>query len=180
VNSGQWAVSQLLPTSYSPTPYYLPMTDLMIVPLLLWLAICAHQDYHTGEVSNWLTLPSLGLALAARLVGWLDAPWWSISLVWALAFYLWHSDRLGGADAKAWMTFSLLGNEFLWSAYIGLVLWYAAVSWVFTYLDYEGKRRFPGFPGYLLGVSGAALILTGGRLFHIIPDVAFILWGHFL
>ncbi len=164
------------------------MTDLMIVPLLLWLAICAYQDYRTGEVSNWLTLPPLVLSLTARLAGWLITPWGIIFAVWTLALLLWHKGKLGGADAKAWMTFSLLGNGVLWSAYVGLMIWYAAVAWVFAYLGFEGAcpervegtRRFPGFPGYLLGVCGAALILTGSRLFHIIPDVAFILWGHFL
>ncbi len=164
------------------------MTDLIIIPVLLWLAICAYQDYHTGEVSNWLTLPPLGLALAARLVGWLATPWWIIFTIWMLALILWHNDRLGGADAKAWMTFSLLGNGILWSAYMGLLIWYAAVTWVFASLviagacpeRVEGTRRFPGFPGYLLGVSGAALILTGSRLFHIIIDVAFILRGTLL
>ncbi|MBL7162514.1 MAG: prepilin peptidase [Anaerolineales bacterium] len=161
------------------------MTDLIIIPVLLWLAICAYQDYHTGEVSNWLTLPPLGLALVARLVSWLATPWWIIFTIWMLALILWHNDRLGGADAKAWMTFSLLGNGILWSAYMGLLIWYAAVTWVFASLviagacpeRVEGTRRFPGFPGYLLGVSGAALILTGSRLFHIIIDVAFILMG---
>jgi Flp pilus assembly protein protease CpaA len=153
------------------------MTDVLIIPILLWMAICAYQDYHTGEVSNWLTLPAFTLALVARLAGWLDVSWWSIFAVWTLALYLWSTDRLGGADAKAWMTFSLLGNGVLWSAYIGLVFWYATVAWAFAYMGLEGKRRFPGFPGYLLGVSGAALILTGSRLFHIIPDVAFILIG---
>ena len=164
------------------------MTDLMIVLLLAWLAICAYQDYHTGKVSNWLTLPPFGLALAARLVGWLATPWWIIFTIWMLALILWYIGKLGGADAKAWMTFSLLGNGFLWSAYMGLLIWYAAVAWVFAYLDIAGAclervertRRFPGFPGYLLGVGGATLILTDGGLFHIIPDVAFILYGHFL
>ena len=173
------------------------MTTYVFAILLLWLAICAYQDYRTGEVSNWLTLPPIGLALAARLVGWLIAsplgvvPWWIIGLVWALALFLWHKGKLGGADAKAWMTFSLLGNGVLWSAYMGLLIWYAAVAWVLASLgitgvcpaterSVEGTLRFPGFPGYLLGVCVAALILTGGRLFHIIPDVAFILYGHFL
>ena len=161
------------------------MIDVMMFSILLWLATCAYQDYRTGEVSNWLTLPPLALALAARVAGWLASPWWRIGLVWVLVLYLWRTDRLGGADAKAWMALSLLGNGVLWSAYIGLIIWYAAVAWVFTYLDIEGAcpervegtRRFPGFPGYLLGVGGAALILTVSRLFHIIPDVAFILMG---
>ena len=164
------------------------MTTYIFALLLLWLTVCAYQDYRTGEVSNWLTLLPLVFSLAARLTGWLAAPWWNIGLVWALALTLWHSNRLGGADAKTWMTFSLLGNGILWSAYIGLLIWYVAIAWAFAYLGFEGAcpervegtRRLPGFPGYLLGVCGAALILTGSRLFHIIPDVAFILWGHFL
>ncbi|MBL7163050.1 MAG: prepilin peptidase [Anaerolineales bacterium] len=154
--------------------------------LVLWLAICAIQDYRTGEVSNWLTLPAFALALVARLAGWLIssplgvAPWWMVGLVWALSLYLWHSGRIGGADAKAWMAFSLLGNGVLWSAYFGLMIWYVAMQWSFAYCGHEERRHFPGFPGYLLGVGGAALILTGRRLFHIIPDVAFILYGYFL
>ena len=160
----------------------------MTALLLTWLVICAYQDYRHGEVSNWLTLPPLGLSLAARLASWLTTAWWTIALVWALAIFLWYRGKLGGADAKAWMTFSLLGNGILWSAYMGLLIWYAAVAWVFAYLDIagacpepvKGTRRFPGFPGYLLGVGGAALILTGSRLFHIIIDVAFILRGTLL
>jgi Flp pilus assembly protein protease CpaA len=157
------------------------MTDLIMTTLLLlWLIACAIQDYRTGEVSNWLTLPPLALSLTARLGGWLIAPWWHIGLVWVLALLLWHKGKLGGADAKAWMTFSLLGDGILWSAYIGLAIWYAAISWAFTYLEAEGTRRFPGFPGYVLGLTGAGLFLTGQKLFHIIPGVAFILCGHFL
>ena len=129
--------------------------------LLIWLAICALQDYRTGEVSNWLTLPPLALALIARLGGWLATPWWHVGLVWLLTLFLWRKGKLGGADAKAWMTFSLLGIGVLCSAYIGLMIWYAAVAWAFAYLDfegactegYEGTRRFPGFPGYLLGIG---------------------------
>ncbi len=150
-----------------------------ILLLLLWLAICAYQDYRTGEVSNWLTLPPLGLVLAARLSGWLAAPWWIILVVWALTLFLWHKDKLGGADAKTWMTFSLLGDGVLWSAYIGLMIWYAAVAWAFAYLEAEGTRRLPGFPGYLLGLTGAALILTIQHLFPIMSFVASFLSGYF-
>ena len=176
----QWAVCSITIAPYFLLPYSLPMTDVLIVLLLAWLAICACQDFRTGEVSNWLTLPPLGLALAARLVGWLATPWWIIFTIWMLALILWRKGKLGGADAKAWLTFSLLGNAIMWSAYIGLAIWYAAVSWAFAYMGFKMTHRFPGFPGYLLGVGGAALILTGNRLFHIIPDVAFILCGYFL
>jgi len=127
------------------------MSDLLIGPLILWLAICAFLDYRTGEVSNWLTIPPLGLSLLARLVGWLATPWWTISLVWALTLFLWYGDKLGGADAKAWLTFSLLGDQILWGALIGLMIWYAAVYWAFDFCGYREDHRFPGFPGFLLG-----------------------------
>jgi len=128
------------------------MSNLLVVPLVLWLAICAFQDYRNGEVSNWLPLPPLGLSLAARLVGCLTTPWWTIGLVCALALLLWYGEKLGGADAKAWLTFSLLGDEILWGAFIGLMIWYAAVFWAFDYCAYGSNHRFPGFPGYLLGL----------------------------
>ena len=127
------------------------MSDLLVVPIFLWLAICAFQDYRKGEVSNWLTLPPLGLSLAARLIGWLTTAWWTIGLVWALALFLWYWDKLGGADTKAWLTFSLLGDEVLWGAFIGLMIWYSAVYWVFARCGHRDKHRFPGFPGYFLG-----------------------------
>ncbi len=128
------------------------MRDLLIVPFVMWLAICAIQDYRTGEVSNWLTIPPLGLSLLARLVGWLATPWWTISLVWALTLFLWYRDKLGGADAKAWLTFSLLGEVFFLGAFIGLMIWYAAVYWAYARLDHSGTNRFPGYPGYLIGL----------------------------
>jgi len=135
------------------------MSDLLIVPLVLWLAICAYLDYRNGEVSNWFTLPPLGLSLAARLAGWLTSPWWTIGLAWALALFLWYGDKLGGADAKAWMTFSLLGNEILWSAYMGLLVWYVAMQWALAYCGQDDRHRFPGFPGYLLGLCGTILAI---------------------
>ena len=156
------------------------MSDLLIVPIVLWLAICAFQDYRNGEVSNWLTLPPLGLSLAARLVGWLTTAWWTIGLVWVLTLFLWYGDKLGGADAKAWMTFSLLGDKVLWGAYVGLMIWYVAAYWAFARCDRNDIRRFPGYPGYLLGIAGSALILTANKLFSIILFVAFILRGTLL
>ena len=152
-------------------------TPYPILLLLLWLAICAYQDYRTGEVSNGLTLLPLALSLTARLMGWLATPWWHVGLVWLLALFLWHKGKLGGADAKSWMTFAMLGNGVLWSAYFGLLIWYAAVAWAFTYLKTERTQRLPGFPGYFLGVSGSALLLTIQHILPIISPVAFILKG---
>lgn len=148
---GQW-IASINNGSLFPTPYFL---------LLAWLAICAWQDYRTGQVSNGLTLPPLGLAIATRLAGYLDTSWWIVVSVWTLALYLWHTDKLGGADAKAWMTFALLGNGILWMAFGGLMIWYAALAWAFSAVSMSPARRFPGFPGYLLGASGMTLLYLG-------------------
>jgi Flp pilus assembly protein protease CpaA len=134
------------------------MRDLLIIPFVLWLAICAFQDVRNGEVSNWLTLPPLGLSLVARLVGWLTTPWWTIGLVWTLAIFLWYGEKLGGADAKAWLTFSLLGDGVLWGAFVGLMIWYAAINWVTKHNGEKGLHRFPGFPGYTLGIIGFIIV----------------------
>jgi Flp pilus assembly protein protease CpaA len=48
---------------------------------LLWLGICAIQDYHTGRISNWLPLSALFLGLAVRFTGWMIAAGSGITLV---------------------------------------------------------------------------------------------------
>ena len=130
---------------------------LSFVLLLPWLIACALQDYRTGQVNNVLTLPALGLALIARIAGVLTTPGWAIGIVWLVALVLWQRGLLGGADAKAWMTFAFLGAPILLAAYLGLVIWYAAITWALKVLGAEDRLPLPGFPGYLLGLGSMAL-----------------------
>lgn len=142
------------------------MPDFVLILLILWLVICAVLDFRTNEVSNWLTLPPLALALIARIAGVLTTPWWNIGIVWLLAVILWRRGALGGADAKAWMLFAMLGNSVLWVAYFGLVIWYASTTWALKYLGFDGKPRLPGFPGYLLGMGSAMLLWIVPKAFY--------------
>ena len=152
----------------------MPLTLFISALLLLWLIVCAVQDYRQGTVSNWLTLPPLGLALIARFAGVVTTPWWTIGIVWLLALILWRRGALGGADAKAWMFFAIIGNSVLWVAYLGLVIWYAATTWALKYLGFDGKFYSPGFPGYLLGMGSAVLLWVAQKT---ICSTQFILLG---
>ena len=121
---------------------------------LCWLMPCAIQDWRTRQVSNWLTLPAIALSLIARMIGWSQSPWWLIFLVTALALGLWYFDQLGGADAKGWIAFALLGERILLGAALGLLIWFV----VFRALRL-GTTRTPGYPGYILGVFMSFLLV---------------------
>ena len=95
----------------------------------VWLLICAWQDIATREVSNWLTLPAIGITLIARLDGWLFTPWWIIGLVSIMAITLWYRGQMGGADAKGWMVFGLLGTPVLVGAAVGQLIWCLIMRW---------------------------------------------------
>lgn len=119
----------------------------------IWLLICAWQDFTTKQVSNWLTLPAIGVTLISRLVSWLSTPWWIILTVSVLAFTLWKRGYMGGADAKGWILFGFFGMPVLVGAAMGQLVWYFAVNW--------GREKFqsqavgtpiPGFPGYAIGL----------------------------
>ena len=152
----------------------MPLTLFISALLLLWLIVCAVQDYRQGTVSNWLTLPPLGLALIARFAGVVTTPWWTIGIVWLLALILWWRGALGGADAKAWMLFAFLGAPILLGIYLGLVIWCAATTWALKYLGFDGKLYSPGFPGYLLGMGSAVLLWVAQKT---ICSTQFILLG---
>lgn len=125
---------------------------LLLLFTFLWLIPCAWQDWRTGEVSNWLTLPVWVGVLLARLLGWLDASWLGIFLISGLAWVFWQRGVLGGADAKGWMVFVVLGPQVIFWVAIGQILWY--VIWK---LALQKRARFARevvmFPGFALGVG---------------------------
>ena len=130
------------------------------VLLIIWLAVCAGQDYRTGKVSNWLTLPALILALLARLMGWLVTPWLLIAAISLISVLLWRQGLLGGADAKGWLVFSMLGEQVLLAATIGIVTWYLALLWIGKRLGLVHILRIPGFLGYALGLTLIVVVPT--------------------
>ena len=118
----------------------------------VWLLICAWQDIATREVSNWLTLPAIGITLIARLDGWLFTPWWIIGLVSIMAITLWYRGQMGGADAKGWMVFGLLVTPVLVGAAVGQLIWCLIMRWKNSELGDRTIETIPGYPGYTLGV----------------------------
>lgn len=116
-----------------------------------WLLICAVRDYHTGEVPNWLTLPTFFVVLILRILGALSTPWWSIVAISVTVVYAWHRGLMGGADTKGWLTFAVLGDLYIVVAAIGMTVWLLAVKLAARKM---GARlvRIEGFPGYFLGM----------------------------
>jgi len=131
--------------------------SILILPLL-WLLPCALQDHRTRTVSNWLTLPALAVALLARLLGWVTTPWWLTILVSGLALLSWARGWLGGADAKGWLVFALLGEFVLFWAACGLVVWYFAANLARKIQQQPVEPRLPGFPGYFFGLTIGLLL----------------------
>jgi Flp pilus assembly protein protease CpaA len=126
--------------------------SLSLLLTFLWLIPCAWQDWRTGEVANWLTLPALALALLARLVGWTDAAWLVIFIMTGFSVLFWYKGILGGADAKGWITFTLLGAEVLAWAAVGQLAWY--VVWKLMLRQQPRfAREVVMFPGFALGLG---------------------------
>lgn len=95
----------------------------------------------------------MGIALIARSTGWISTPWWIILIVSILAFTLWWRGHLGGADAKGWIVFGILGTPVLLGATIGQLIWYLSVNWGRERLQSQAVGTpIPGFPGYALGI----------------------------
>ena len=122
-----------------------------LFPLLaaLWLAICAVQDWRRREVSNWLTLPPLGLGLLLRLFGFAGGSPGLLLLAAGVLLLAWRVGWLGGADLKACLSLALLDLRLLGWAWLGLGLWYLLLHTAFRRTD---LKRLPGFVGFTTGV----------------------------
>lgn len=67
--------------------------------LSIWLGSMSVCDLSTRQVSNWLTLPPLGIILAWQLAH----GHWQALLPLPIFYLLWRVHILGGADAKVLM-----------------------------------------------------------------------------
>ena len=116
---------------------------------LAWVIPAAIQDWRSGQVSNYLTLGGLLASLAIYLAGWSDAQWWGVLLMVVLVLLLWHYGHLGGADAKGWIAFALLGQTLLLAALSGMLFWFILIRGKVVTPPHE---RAPGYPGYVIGL----------------------------
>lgn len=128
---------------------------LFLLMTLLWLIPAAVQDWRSGQVSNWLMFSAILLSLAAWLFIPTDSPGWMIVLVSGLVLGLWYFDQLGGADAKGWIAFALLGPPVLLAAAAGMLIWFLLVRAKIITLT---REQIPGYPGYAIGIFSVLLI----------------------
>ena len=106
----------------------------------------------------WLTLPAIPIALGLRLLGWTNGNWWLTGIVSLSAIALWLAGGMGGADAKGWLAFALLGEWMILSAALGMLIWYS-ITWICRHIrKLPTTERIPGFPGYWLGVVSLLLL----------------------
>ena len=126
---------------------------------LAWITICGLQDYRTREVSNGLTLTAIALSLITRLVGWVRTPWLFISVVSAAVLLMWSFNLLGGADAKGWIVFALVGEWLVVGAAAGMLIWFVVTKIARKYPD----GRIPGYPGYAMGAG--LILLVQNQIF---------------
>jgi len=129
--------------------------DMLRLTIFVWLLICATQDWRGREVSNWLTLPPLGIALCIRLAGLIQGSLLLMLAVIAFLLLFWQRGWIGGADAKASLALALTDMQIFAWAWLGLGVWYLGLR-----LCYGRKcnRRLPAFVGFTTGV-GALLVV---------------------
>jgi hypothetical protein len=73
-----------------------------------------------------------------------------VLVVSGLALILWYFDQMGGADAKGWIVFSLMGSWVLLGAALGMLLWFLLIKW-FSLIPED--VTIPGYPSYLIGIG---------------------------
>ena len=134
------------------------LTDLVI---LLWLLVCAMQDWRKRQVDNRLTLIPMAGALLWWLVQVRSVSPWPAPIISALILLSWRMGWIGGADAKASLALVLFDLGLLAWAWCGVALWYLALRPFYTRKD---VRILPGFVGFAtgVGVRTIVLLISGG------------------
>jgi len=131
------------------------MNEQMIISgiVMIWLVICAIQDWRRGEVSNWLTLPAMGAGiLYAVLAGGERLILCAAVLVGLMLLYFLGS--LGGADVKVLVALAGLWPAAMLAALLVQGIWGAVV------LLRRGKGvEFRAIPAYALGAAISILLI---------------------
>jgi Flp pilus assembly protein protease CpaA len=126
--------------------------------LVIWLFVCAWQDFREGEVSNWLTIPAMLASGIFALISGRDAFLFYVAVLVGV-FILFYIGNFGGADAKILV---VLAGYWPW-AFIAAIL----VQGVWGLVMLVRKGRTAGFravPTYAAGVLVCLLmgIITKG------------------
>lgn len=127
--------------------------------LLIWLLVCAWQDWRTGEVSNWLTVPAI---FSAGMFAWAAGreAFLLFLAVLVSVFILFYLGGFGGADAKILV---VLGGYWPVALFVAILV---QGVWGLVMLIYKGRTAgFRAVPTYAAGVLvcvAIGIILKGG------------------
>jgi prepilin signal peptidase PulO-like enzyme (type II secretory pathway) len=117
------------------------------IPVLAWLSVF---DWKSRRVSNWLTLPVLGVALVVRAASYGIGDWRIVLFFAALVLLGWAIHLVGGADVKASLAMALLDPRLAAWAWAGGVLWLVLNR--IALRRRESASSYPGFIGFAAGV----------------------------
>ena len=128
---------------------------LVKVLVLIWLLVCAWQDWRTGEVANWLTLPPMAAAGIFALFAGRDAVLFFVAALMGV-FILFYLGSFGGADAKILVVLA----GFWPLAFLAAVL--VQGVWGMVMMLRQGRKSgFRAVPTY---AAGAMICLLIGML----------------
>ncbi len=124
--------------------------------VIVWLAVCAVQDWKHGEVSNWLTIPAMAIGMGyAVYLGSERLILCAAALAGLMLLYILGS--LGGADVKVLVALAGLWPEAMLAALLVQGIWGVVV------LMKEGRgAEFRAIPAYALGAAISIVFFIGG------------------
>jgi prepilin peptidase CpaA len=124
--------------------------------VLVWLMVCAFQDWRSGEVSNWLTIPAMALGMGyAVYMGRERLILVAAALAGLMLLYVLGS--LGGADVKVLIALAGLWPTAMLAALLVQGIWGGIV------LIKQGRgAEFRAIPAYALGAMLSIVLFFGG------------------
>ena len=122
----------------------------------MWLCICAWQDWKTGEVSNWLTIPPF-LYSFFHIVFFNKEIMIQFAVIFVILIIFYLINAMGGADVKILTTLIGLWPTAFWGALI------VQGVWGLVEIIRKGKKTtFKAIPSFAIGA------ILGWLLFLII------------
>ncbi|MBT7188749.1 MAG: prepilin peptidase [Anaerolineae bacterium] len=128
-------------------PYFCYLACLFIpaahISIFILMVFAAVQDYKTGEVSNWITIPLFigGVVILLAHQNLL------LIIVSFVLLFLWHKGWVGGADVKV-----LIGLFGVWSE-AALVAFFVLGAWGIMFIIRKKQKSFPGLIPIAVGVG---------------------------
>jgi len=125
----------------------------MAVCVLIWLLVCAWQDWRNGEVSNWLTVPAL---LAAPFMAVSNGKTAVLRLIVCAAIlgWMWWKGWFGSADVKI-LLFLASFSPFMLA---GALLFESTAGWIIG----RFQQRYPAVPLMAAGAMLVQILNFGG------------------